>query len=360
MGRSRILIALAAFIAVAVLTFTLAKRQIGERLFARAVAQNVGIDRSLALGDGLHVYVCGSGSPLPDAARAGPCLGVIAGRDAFVFDAGSGAIRKLGRMGFPMDRLRAAFVTHLHSDHIDGLGELMLQAWVAGGRSVPLPIYGPARIDEVVRGLIAAYTPDQGFRVAHHGAATVRPAGFGAEARIITIPMGDPGRIAVWSGNGVTITAVRVHHEPIAPAFGYRIDYRGRSVTISGDTVYAPELAAAARGSDVVFHEALNPAMVGQIRAALLRHGRTDAAKIMGDIPGYHASPEDAARLATEAGARALVLYHLVPAPPSHLLDAAFLGNARKRFAGPIRLADDGLIVSLPAGSKAINYSKGF
>ena len=109
------------------LTLHFGRTWIAQRLFDRALDQTVGVDQSAKLADGIHVYICGSGSPMPDAARAGPCIGVLAGQQAFVFDTGSGSIRKLGRMGFSMPKLQAAFLTHLHSDHIDGLGELLLQ-----------------------------------------------------------------------------------------------------------------------------------------------------------------------------------------------------------------------------------------
>ncbi|MFM2302345.1 MAG: hypothetical protein RLZZ84_2081, partial [Pseudomonadota bacterium] len=144
-------------LALAVLLMAVFGRNwIAQRAFERALDRNVGIDQSAALGDGLHAYLCGTGSPMPDADRAGPCVGVLAGQQAFVFDSGSGSIRKLMRMGFPMEKAQAAFLTHLHSDHIDGLGELMLQAWIAGGRQAPLPIYGPAGTDQVVAGFNAA------------------------------------------------------------------------------------------------------------------------------------------------------------------------------------------------------------
>ena len=126
---------------------------IGQRVFERAVEQRAGVDQTVDFADGLHVFVCGSGSPMPDANRAGPCLAVLAGRDGYIFDVGSGSDRKLGAMGFPMVRLEATFLTHLHSDHFDGLGALMLQAWMAGGRSTPLPVYGPEGTDRVVDGL---------------------------------------------------------------------------------------------------------------------------------------------------------------------------------------------------------------
>ena len=341
------------------LTLLAMQGKLAQRAFDTAIEKNVGIDRSAALPDGIHVYVCGSGSPMPDADRAGPCLAVLAGRQGFVFDAGAGSIRKLGRMGFPMDRLQGAYLTHLHSDHIDGLGELLLQAWIAGSRGTPLPVSGPAGTDQVIGGLMQAYKLDSGYRIAHHGAAVARPGGFGGTAQIIDLPEGQPSKV-VYDQGGVKITVIRVIHDPIKPAFGFRLDYKGRSITISGDTVYAPDFVAASKGTDVMFHEALNPKMIGAMQAQLAKRGRADSAKIMGDIPGYHASPEDAARAAREAGVKALVLYHMVPGPPAKLIERLFVGDAPKVFGGDLKLAHDGMIVSLPAGSLAVDYSEGF
>jgi ribonuclease Z len=332
---------------------------IGEQAFYRALDQNVGIDQSAKLGDGLHAYVCGSGSPMPDAERAGPCIAVLAGKQAFVFDSGSGAIRKLQRMGFPMERIEGAFLTHLHSDHIDGLGELMLQAWIAGSRSKPLPVYGPPGTAQVVDGFNAAYTIDKGYRVAHHGPAIANPSGFGAAALESPLPEEAISQVA-YEQEGVRITVFRVDHAPIDPAFGYRVDYKGRSIAISGDTVYSPDLVRTAKGADVLFHEAMSMEMVAALGKKLGERGRINQAQIMSDIQNYHASPADAARAAQEAGVRALVLYHLVPPLPSALVEPMFLGDAPKRFSGTLKIGQDGMIVSLPAGGKAINFSQVF
>jgi ribonuclease Z len=336
-----------------------ARQQVAQRLFDRALDTSVGVDQSAALGDGLHAYVCGSGSPMPDASRAGPCIAVLAGQQAFVFDAGSGSIRKLMRMGFPMPRLQAAFLTHLHSDHIDGLGELMLQAWVGGHRRTPLPIYGPAGTDQVVGGFDAAYQLDKGYRVAHHGPQVVPPDGFGGAPVLIALPDGTDSQV-VYDQGGVSITVIRVNHAPISPAFGYRIDYKGRSIALSGDTVYSPAFVAASKGADLMFHEALNKQMVAALGEKLAERGQANTAQIMTDIQNYHASPEDAARAAREAGVKALVLYHLVPAPPVKLIEPLFLGDAPKQFSGTLKLAADGMIVSLPAGSGAVNFTSAF
>lgn len=355
MKKRYLALGVATLIAIGVSGYFVFQRQIGEAMFRQAVAENVGRDRGAELPDGLHVFMCGSGSPMPDPARAGPCVGVIAGSHAMVFDTGSGGARRLSRMGFPVGKLEKVYLTHLHSDHIDGLGELMLQAWVGGARSTPLPIAGPEGVGEIVSGFNTAYRIDSTYRTAHHGAAIANPAGFGGVAEVVATPDG-PGRTQViFDNDGFKLTVIAVNHKPVAPAFGYRIDYKDRSIVLSGDTVYSPDLVAAAAGVDVLFHEALNPALLADIKNAAADKGQPNIAKVMGDIVDYHASPEDAARAATNAKARQLVLYHIVPPLPSAMLDAAFIGDATKVFSGPIKVAEDGLLVSLPAGSTAIN-----
>lgn len=334
------------------------RNAIADRLYERALDQSVGVDQSRALGDGLHAYLCGSGSPLADAERAGPCVAIVAGRDAFVFDSGSGSTRKLLRMGFPVERMRGVFLTHLHSDHIDGLGELLLQTWIGGSRAAPIPVYGPPGTERVLAGLRETYLLDQGYRVDHHGAQFARPGGFGGTPQILTIAEGLPGTAPVYEQDGVKITVIRVDHAPITPAYGYRIDYKGRSIALSGDTVYSPGFVAASKGADVMFHEALNPRMVRQLQAKLAQRGRKDAAKIIGDIPGYHASPADAARAAQAAGVDALVLYHLVPSIPAGAMEGLFLGDAASRFDGKLEVGRDGLLVSLPANGKEIRLDR--
>jgi len=352
-----IALGVAGLVAIATVGAFAFQRQIGEAMFLRAVEENVGKDRAAELPDGLHVFVCGSGSPMPDPLRAGPCLGVVAGRHVIVVDAGSGGPRRLARMGFPVGRIEKVYLTHLHSDHIDSLGELMLQAWVGGSRGQSLPISGPQGVEEVVAGFNAAYRIDSTYRTAHHGANVANPAGFGGTAEVIPAPSDLSKSAVIHDQDGVRITVIAVDHAPVAPAFGYRIDYKGRSVVISGDTTYSDELVAAAMDVDVLMHEALQPVMVAQMRDAAAAKGQPNIAKVMGDILDYHASPADAARAASAANAGALVLYHIVPPLPSSLLDAAFLGDAASYYKGPIRVAEDGLLISLPAGGVAINQS---
>jgi len=343
---------------VLVIGFNLFKKQIAERAFNQGVERNAGINRSAGLPDGLHVYLCGTGSPMADPRRAGPCLGILAGQKAYVFDVGSGGSRNLGSMGFPMPRLQGVYLTHLHSDHIDGLGELLLGSWIGGARSTPTPIHGPVGTADVVDGFNMAYRIDSTYRVAHHGTGIANPAGFGGQAVEIELPAGPAGQSVVFDDGDLRITALRVDHAPIDPAFGYRIDYKDRSVSISGDTIYHPGFVAASQGVDLMLHEALNKEMVSAIGARLAERGQARGAKIFADILDYHATPEDAARAAQEAGVRELVLYHLVPPLPVDLIELAFVGEAKSYFDGPITVGRDGMLISLPAGSEEVIRSR--
>jgi ribonuclease Z len=343
-------------LAVLFIGFQLAKPKLVAKAFNKRVAQNVGVDPTADLVDGLHVYICGAGSPLPDPLRSGPCTAVLAGDQAFVFDTGSGSARNLGPIGFPVGRTNAIVLTHLHSDHIDGLGEMLLGTWINGGRTTPTPVFGPKGTAQVVEGFNTAYRIDSTYRTAHHGADIADPNGFGAVATEIKMA-GDS--VIVWDSGDVKITAFKVSHEPIDPAFGYRIDYKDRSVVISGDTAYDPRIARAAKGVDVLLHEALNPDMVRTLEKGARANNSPRLAKIFFDIQDYHTSPIDAARIANQAGATELVLTHIVPMLPSDALIPTFVKGADAEFSGKITVARDGLILRLPAGSDAILHENG-
>jgi ribonuclease Z len=144
---------------------------------------------------------------------------------------------------------------------------------------------------------------------------------------------------------GLKVTAILVDHGPVKPAYGYRFDYGGHSVTVSGDTVADQNLAHAAAGSDVLVHEALNPELVGILETTARAAGRPRPAKIMHDIPGYHTSPVDAARIANQAHARLLVYTHLLPVLPNAIAERAFLRGVSDVRPDGVVLGHDGLLV---------------
>jgi ribonuclease Z len=219
------------------------------RVMDRVLSRTMAADPIAELPDGLHVLLCGAGGPLPDPVRSGPCAAVIAGRSMVVVDAGTGGARNLQRLGFTPGRSDAQFLTHFHSDHIDGLGEMAMLRWTGAAHDTPLPVYGPAGVEEVVAGFDGAYRQDASYRVAHHGAATVPPSGAGMTAQPFAPPA--PGEApVVYESNGLRVTAFAVDHDPVRPAVGYRFEYGGRSLVVSGDTKKSANLEAQARGVD--------------------------------------------------------------------------------------------------------------
>src|SRR5213593_2986054 len=147
---------------------------ISTRVMRAGAERALSADPIADLPDGLHVALCGAGGPLPSANRSGPCVAVVAGRTLFVVDAGTNGARNLQRLiGWNPARISAVFLTHYHSDHIDGLGEMGLLRWVGGSHRDRLPLYGPEGLLDVAGGFDRAYQFDARYRVAHHGAATV-------------------------------------------------------------------------------------------------------------------------------------------------------------------------------------------
>jgi ribonuclease Z len=165
-------------------------------------------------------------------------------------------------------------------------------------------------------------------------------------------------RKVLLSEPDLEIAAFAVQHAPASPAVGYRIRYKDRSVVISGDTRKVASVAREAKGVDLLVHEALSPVLLAMLEQGLAQAGRKNLSKIMRDVVGYHTTPEEAAEIAQGAGAKALVLNHIVPPLPLRGLDPAFLQRAGQIYAGPLRIGEDGDWFSLPTGSTAIDMGK--
>jgi len=311
----------------------------------RAVAQPTPV---LARKGELSVLLCGTGSPLPDKTRGGPCTLIAAGDKYYLVDTGLDTARDLILWRVPLQNIAGVLLTHFHSDHIGDLGEVKLQTWVAG-RKTQLAVYGPPGVERVVNGFNEAYALDDGYRTKHHGAALLPP-----DIAAMTPHAVMPG--TVLDQDGLKITAFKVHHEPANPAYAYRFDFHGRSIVVSGDTAPDEDLFRANQNVDIMVHEALSPEMVGVMHEALIAADHPRQAKIFHDIPGYHTSPLDAARLATKYRVRALVFTHLIPILPNVFAEKLFLrGVSDVRPGCCTILGHDGLVLQLQEDSDDID-----
>lgn len=315
-----------------------------DRLFDRALEQAMnGPGARLFDDNGLKVFFCGTGSPLPSSKRAQNCTAVFAGDRFFMVDAGTGSFENIQAAGIPAGRLGGIFLTHFHSDHIGDLSEANLGSWVTA-RPAPLAVYGPEGVERIVAGENEAFALDADYRIAHHGkgVAPLRSKGMTARAFAGSAP------IVVLDEAGLKVTAFPVKHDPVDGAVGYRFDYQGRSVVISGDTAYSESLIAAAKDVDVLIHEAQANHMVAKMQRAAAKAGAATTAQIFADIPSYHTTPEEAARAANEAGAGWLVLTHLTPAPDNPIAMRIFMRGVSKVRAQNVKVAEDALLLTLP------------
>ena len=289
--------------------------------------------------DGLQVFMCGTSSPLPDPDRAQACVAVLAGESLYLVDTGAGSARvaTLGRL--PLERLEAVFLTHFHSDHIAALPEFNLNSWVAG-RPWPLAVFGPMGVSEVVDGLNAAYRLDSTYRVAHHGEELMPP-----DLGVMQANQMEAGTTQEFGD--LAINSFEVNHDPIRPAFGYRFDYRGRSVVVSGDAIITAGLIDAATGADLLLQDALSLPIIQTLEQA---SAGSRMEKILHDIQDYHAHTDDLSDLVEQSGVQKLALYHLVP-PPSNALFAKIFSRNLPEAAVITR---DGMIFELPAGSQEV------
>ena len=324
------------------MTKTLSKIGIIGLVFYSAVAGAQTSPSFNANFDGLKITLCGTSSPLPAPGRAQACVAVETRDHLYIVDAGSGSAATAQLSGIPLNKMRGILLTHYHSDHISDIGDFNLNSWIAG-RPAPLQIIGPEGVDRIVEGLNITYELDRGYRVAHHGAELLNPELGVMQSRTI-------GEGVIVDEDGLRITAFEVSHPPIDPAFGYRLDYGGRSVVISGDSLVTDKIVNIADGADVVLHDAMALQLVQGAEAMSRGAGNTRIATVLHDIQDYHATTADLARLAAEATIGQLALYHLVPAPRNAMAIAAFNGD----LPDGALITEDGMVISLPVGSKEI------
>jgi ribonuclease Z len=272
------------------------------------------------------VTLLGTGCPPAVMNRFGPSTLVEAGDQKFVFDAGRGALQRLTQLRVRWQDVQGVFLTHLHSDHVVGFPDLWLTGWlVAPGRNVPLPVWGPTGTSAMMSHLEQAYQYDISVRIAND-----RASSDGVKLTPHDITEG-----VVYDRGGVKITAFEVDHAPVKPAFGYRIDFAGRSVVLSGDTRVSENVIRHAQGVDLLVHEVFDPQTLA---------GSGLPPERVKSIVAYHVTPEEAGEVFSRAKPKLAVYSHIcMPAASTKDL----VTSTRKTYSGPLELGEDLMVIDV-------------
>ena len=283
----------------------------------------------------MHLTLLGTGCPICDPRRMGPSNLVRHGDRAFLVDCGSGATQRLVGAGSKGAALDAVFLTHLHSDHIVDLLQLILSSWHQG-RDRPQYFYGPSGTKRFVHGLLELWRPEFEQRIAHEKRAST--AALSVE--VVEFTEGE-----IWRQGDVAVRAVKVEHSPIKNAVGFVFEAAGKKLAFSGDTAFCPALIEAAQGADVLVHECY---LHHEIKPA---PGRT--AESMKNVAAYHTLADEVGKVAAQARVKCLVLNHFVP---TQFDRHEVLKRVRADYSGPIVVGED--LMGLDLDSGALTYQE--
>jgi ribonuclease Z len=278
----------------------------------------------------LKVTLLGTGAPQPRIDRFGPSILVEAGKQKLVFDCGRGATQRIEQLKIPFAEIDALFLTHLHSDHIVGIPDLWLTGWLRG-RTIPFRVWGPEGTREMMSHLEQAYQFDIHIR---RDVDEKMPA----QGAVVIAKDIEPG--VVYENAGIKVTAFLVDHVLVKPAFGYRIDYGGHSVVLSGDTRLSENLIKFSEGADVIVHEVIDP-------DAFRSRNASFSPERVQRVVVHHTNPEEAGTVFARVKPKLAVYSHIVPGDTTGLIPLT-----RKSYAGPLEVGED--LMSIEIGEKVV------
>ncbi len=267
-----------------------------------------------------------AGGPTPKKNRAAPAQVILINDVAYVIDCGNGVAQQLAKAGIKLSAIRHVFVTHHHSDHNADYGNLLLLAWAAD-LNHRIDTWGPPPLQRMTRQFMALNSEDIQTRIKDEG----RPA-FGP----LIVPHDIKHAGLLLQQNDVTVRTALVVHPPVTPAYAYRFEHQGRSIVISGDTSYSPELVKLARDADVLVHEIMHTPSLEKLLAS-----EPNAVRLKEHLLASHSTGEQVGRVAREAKVKKLVLSHFVPGGYPYLDDQVWIDAVRPHFDGDIIVGRD-------------------
>ena len=274
----------------------------------------------------MKVTLLGTGSPLPSATCAGPSSLVQAGGLNLLVDTGRGVIMRLIGAMVPPPLVSAVLLTHLHSDHITDLNDVITTRWISSPAATPLPIYGPVGTKKMVDGLVSMLSQDEGYRLEHHD--DLRAAG-GMKVEVHELNAGESFTIG-----DVKISVHETDHRPVAPTIGFRFEHEGTVAALAGDTIPCQGLYDMCQSADIYVQTVLREDLVRAF-APLVPTGDRFL-----DILDYHSTVQQAGQTAAKCNVKTLLLTHFVPAIQPGQEDE-WRAMAAEHFSGEIVIGPD-------------------